>query len=271
MPAAVTDLISTTRNPDVPFEKLVEALEHDQGLTANILRWANSVYFSGRYEIESLRDAAVRLGLDQLKLIVMVSVAAPMVKQAIAGYDLPAGSLFEHSIAVGVGTAELAKIMDMEAPPHAFTAGLLHDIGKVALGTFIAVAAEPIKSVTQEQRVSFDEAERLTLGIDHAEAGAILLRHWNVPSTIADVVHWHHRPQEYDGESTTLDLVHTACILSMKCGLGIGSDGLNYKYSNEVEARLKLTPLQTEKVVSRVLSGIADVHEMFSEIQIDSK
>ena len=267
MPAAVGDLISTTRNPDVAFEKLIEALQHDQGLTANILRWANSSYFSGRFQIETIRDAAVRLGLEKMKLVVMASVAAPMVKQAVSGYDLPAGSLMEHSIAVAIGTAELAEALEIKAPSYAFTAGLLHDIGKVVLGTFVATAAEPIKQIAGEEDVSFDEAERRVLGIDHAEAGAIVLQHWNIPKTIVETVRWHHEPHKYDGDKSAIDLVHTACILSMKCGLGIGSDGLNYKYSEEVASRMTLTPTQTESIAYRVSKRITEVRELFSEVQ----
>lgn len=264
MPSSAAKVIMLIQDPDVEISKLVETLEYDPGLTANVLRWGNSAYFGGRHEITSVRDAIVRMGMKQMSQLVMTSIAAPIVGQKVRGYDLAPGSLLEHSIAVAIGTEELAKTLGVKAPDHAFTSGLLHDIGKIVLGTFVDVASEPIAELAFESQVTFDEAERRTLGIDHAEVGAILLEFWNIPQVIVDVVRWHHEPNRFTGDTLALDLVHVAEIFSIESGLGAGIDGLHYRPADEVVQRLKLKPLVAESVSCRMLSGLEDVREVLS-------
>lgn len=264
MPTSAAKVIQLIQDPDVDMSQMSEAIEFDPGLTTNVLRWANSAYFGGGQEIHSLRDALVRLGMRRIYQLVMTSVAAPVVGQSVQGYDLAAGSLLEESIAVAIGTQELAAALGITPPEHAFTAGLLHDIGKVILGTFIDVAVEPIMELAQQEKVTFDEAERRVLGIDHAEVGAILLKEWKIPDVIVDVVRWHHQPSGFRGDPTTLDLVHVAEFLSRQNGLGAGIDGLNYRPSDEVVARLRLKPLEAEAVACKMLTGLADVREVLT-------
>ena len=264
MPAASIDLIAVIHDPDVTVDQLVGVMEHDQGLTANILRWANSVYFGGRHEVYSVRNAIVRLGLDQMKLVVIASIAAPMVRQQIEGYDLPPNSLLEHSIVAAIGTREIAEELGIEAPSYAFTAGLLHDIGKIVLGTFVKVESKPMMRMVQEEDITFDEAERRILGIDHAEVGALLLEGWKIPQSIVDVVRWHHEPDGFEGDSSVIDLVHVACYLSTRCGLGVGIDGVHYRLDESVAARIKISSSQYEMLAEQVLTGLSEVRESFS-------
>lgn len=261
MPTSAAKVIRLIQDPDADMTQMADAIEFDPGLTTNVLRWANSAYFGGGYEIRSLRDAIVRLGMKRMFQLVMTSIAAPLVGESVNGYDLPAGSLLEEAIAVAIGTQELAATLGIKAPDHAFTAGLLHNIGKVVLGTFVDVAAEPIMELAYQEKVPFDEAERRILGIDHAEVGAILLAEWKIPQAIVDVVRWHHEPAGFTGDPMVLDLVHVALALSLQNGLGAGVDGLNYRPDDAVVSRLRLKPLVAESVACRMLAGLADVRE----------
>lgn len=245
------------QDPEVEMSDLVDALEYDPGLTANALRWANSAYFGGRHEITSIRDAVVRLGMKRMNQLVMTSIMAPLAGHAIQGYDLAPGALLHHSIAVAIGATELAKALAIEIPDFTFTAGLLQDIGKIVLGMFVEVATGPILLAAAQDKLSFDEAERSILGIDHAEVGSILLDRWNIPKPIVDVVRWHHQPKLYTGDNVALDLVHLAGVLSLGCGLGAGIDGLQYRPDRSVLSRLHMKPLETEAVVANMLSQLA--------------
>ena len=250
------------QDPDVEVADLVDSLEYDPGLTANLLRWANSAYFGGRHEILSVRDAVVRLGMRRMNQLIMTSIAAPVVGQPIRGYDLPPGRLLEHSIAVAIGTGELAKVLDIALPDTAFTAGLLHDIGKVVLGMFVEVASEPILSLAAEEEISFDESERRVLGIDHAEVGALLLERWNLPASIVSAVRWHHEPHCLEEDTVTVDLVHVTEALALACGLGNGVDGLLYSPDPVAVDRLSLSTAAAERTVARMLTGLAEIRSL---------
>jgi len=262
LPVAAVRLLQLARDMNVDISELVETLEYDPGLTSNVLRMANSAYFGGTGKIKSIRDAIVRLGLKQLTRLVVASAVAPLAKGAVKGYDLRAGELLDHLVGTAVCAEQLSAMLKLQEIDYTFTAALLHDIGKVALGTFVAVDAERIKALACEKDMPFNEAERQALGIDHAEAGAVLLENWNFPSEVVEVIRWHHEPERFQGERLAMDLVHTADNLCYTNGVGTGADGLNYRYSPEVAARLKLAAPVTEEIANRTLSKLNELKEL---------
>jgi len=262
MPTAASKAIALLSDPEVEIRELVDTIEYDQGLTSNVLRLANSAYFAGPHMIGSLRDAMVRLGMNRVFQLVITSAIAPLTRPEVKGYDLPAGQLLEHSIAVAIGTEELARKLGRTVPRFAFTAGLLHDLGKIVLSTFLEVDAGPIVRIAFQNQVSFEQAEARVLGIDHAEAGAALLENWQLPHDIVDAARYHHQPEALGSESFLVDLVHTANLLCLEAGIGMGIDGLNYRVSEEVAVRLKLRPSMAEAVVCGMLTGIEELRKV---------
>ena len=265
IPSSKVELISLLQDPDVEMSKLAATIEMDPALTLNLLRLANSVYFGCPKEVSTVKEAINRLGTSNIFKLVVTSVAAPVVKREVEGYDLAPRDLLKHSLSVDVGSEKLAKALKVKLPDHTFTAGLLHDIGKVVLGDFIQVDAQPIMDLAIEQQVSFESAEQQILGIDHAELGAILLENWNLPSSVVDVVRWHHQPENCESEdNTVLYLIHIADSLSMMSGIGVGSDGLNYRINEEVVKRLKITINNVETVVSEILGGLFELNDLLT-------
>lgn len=264
MPTVIVKIRKLLSNPDVSFKELAQTIKYDPGLTTNILRLANSAYFGFSRSVNSIQHAIVRLGMKRTYELAVAAAVAPMTQKAVKGYDLLPGKLWEHSVAVAIGAEQLASVLNLKAPDYTFTAGLLHDIGKIILGTFVEVDADPIMTLAFQKGVSFDQAEKQVLGINHAEAGAILLEKWNLPECIADVDRWHHQPDMFQGDTLVLDLVHVADVLSMMGGLGIGKDGLNYYSSSEVASRLKLTVKITETVVCKIMGGLKELSSLFS-------
>ncbi len=263
MPAAAMEAIRVLQDPDADARSIMQALQHDPGLTANVLRLANSAYFGSPRKVSTIQEAAVRLGTKRILRVVVTSAAAPVVRRAVKGYDLSAGELWEHSASVAVGTDALAEALKMRLPAAAFTAGLLHDVGKILLGTHVEVEASEIVALAVREKIGFDEAERRLLGIDHAEAGAAVLESWELPDEVVLAARWHHRPEEVGSTSATLDLVHAADALSMAEGLGAGRDGLQYRPSKAVVERLGLSTKIEELVLCRVLVALKELKEMF--------
>jgi putative nucleotidyltransferase with HDIG domain len=258
MPAAANAVIQLLKDPDVEVNALVRGIEYDQGLTANVLRLANSAYFAGPRTVGSLKEAIVRLGMNRIFQLVLTVAIVPLARQPVRGYDLPAGRLLEQSVAVAIGAEDLAARLDRKAPPHTYTSGLLHDLGKVVLGTFLEVSVGPVLELAQNEQLSFDVAEARVMGVDHAEAGAALLEHWNLPKNISDVVRYHHHPEALKGDTVVVDLVHMADALAIESGLGGGVDGMNYKPSEVVMSRLKVRPQVAEQVVCRMLKELEE-------------
>lgn len=263
IPSAATKVIDLLKDPEVEISELTQVIEFEPGLTSNVLRLANSAYFAGPHSIGSLKDAIIRLGMNRIFQLVITSAIAPMTRMATRGYDLPAGELLEHSVGVAIGAEQLAKALGRRPPPTAFTAGLLHDLGKILLGTFVEVDVKPITELAFRENISFEVAEFTVLGIDHAEAGAALLEFWGLPQDIIEAVRWHHDPDRIEGDTFVADLVHVADALALSSGLGAGVDGLNYRASDAVMARLKVDTDTAEAVVCNILEGIDGLRELF--------
>ncbi len=261
LPAAALEAVRMMDDPDVSTSRITTVIEHDPGLTTNILRMANSAYFGFPRAVSSVQDAIVRLGLKEIRRTILASAVAPIVKRPVKGYDLSAGKLWEHAMTTAVGTDQIAAELDIVPPDYTFTAGLLHDVGKIVLGTFIDVDAEPIMKLAFDEHVPFEIAEQRILGIDHAETGAALLEKWQLPVEIVEVCRWHHEPDRApdSAENPALDLVHIADTLSMMSGIGVGRDGLNYRPSEEVVGRLGLSSSMCEDVICRMIDIAADV------------
>ncbi len=264
LPGSATQAIQLLQDPDVDMEELARVIEYDPGLTANLLRLVNSPYFGTPRSASSVKEALVRLGTNDFFQLVVASAVAPMLRLAVKGYELPPDDLWEHSVAVAIGSGELAAVLGLTPPDHTFTAGLLHDIGKILLGTFVEVDALPIMEIALEGGVPFEVAEQQVLGIDHAEVGAFLLESWNLPPCIVEAVQWHHMPECFPGDSPVVDLIHIADALSMIEGIGTGSDGLHYRLSGQAAKRLNLKPQIMEAVGCKVLARLDELGDLFT-------
>jgi HD-like signal output (HDOD) protein len=265
MPMPVQKVLAYIGNPGADLRQLSRIIEYDPGLTVNVLRMANSSFFGTGGKVTSVREALMRLGLNRVYQLVIASGVAPMTRYEIKGYGLRPGELLEHSVAVATASETLAKELGRVAPPHTFTAGLLVNIGKTVMGSFLEVDAGPILALAHERHVSFEQAEEEILGINHAELGAILLERWSIPIPIVNVVRYRLRPDDCPEPDLALDLVHVGDVIAKMTGIGLGIDGMQYTPSEAVFTRLDITPEQMEAVMETILEQIAEVREILIE------
>ena len=126
------------------------------------------------------------------------------------------------------------------------------------------VNAESIRELAHKNKMSFEKAEHRVLGIDHAEVGALLLEHWNLPEDLVDVVRWHHHPEHYPGKDTkAVYVVHVANVLCLMAGVGAGLDALSYKPSAYVMERLGLEVMLLDDIVYDILSDLMETRKFF--------
>lgn len=263
LPAAVTRVLALVNDPDSSIPDVMAAVETDPGLTAETLRIANSAYFAGPRTIASLRDAGVLLGLNRIMQLVLAAAVFPLGTRPVPGYDLDEGALVDGMLAVAVGTEILSRELKKVPPSHAFTAGLLHDIGKLAMGNVVARCKAEIRDCAMVEGIRYEEAERMLLGIDRAEAGAAMLRAWNLPDNVVTAVRWHLQPEEVTEEPFVVDLVHITRLLATECGLGLGQDGLQYAVSETSRRRLGLTEEIEDKATAQMVQAFRDIRAQF--------
>jgi len=268
LPSVVIKLRRYLNEPEVNFDALARLIEHDPGLTANVLQLSNSAYFGWSKSIRTVKEAVVRLGTNRVFQMVLCMSVAPLVRKPIKGYDLDSAGLWRHSIATAICAELVAAELALSCRGEAFTAGLLHDMGKIVLGTFVDVDDEPIKEIMRADNLAFNEAEQMVLGIDHAEVASALLRSWNLPDDVAEAVRWHHQPSNAGADRRELaDLIHVADILCMDFGFGGGADGLGYRLDASASERLGLGVSVAEKVGAQVMIAVNELDSMFQAVR----
>ena len=265
LPAVVVKLREYLDDPEVNFTSLARVIELDPGLTANVLQLANSAYFGWRGSISSVRDAISRLGTSRIFQMVLCMSVAPLVRRPVKGYGLSAEQLWDHSVAVAICSEQLALRLQLSCAGQAFTTGLLHDLGKIVLGTFVEIDDEPIREIVELDQLSFDQAERMVLGIDHAEVGAHLLRAWNLPDDVVAAARWHHDPNRNDTSyQDVVDLTHCADGVCLNVGWGAGMEALQYRQDDACAERLGLKIKTVEDVAVHVMEGLEELRGMFT-------
>ena len=251
MPGAGARMLSLLQEQDAKVAEIEEILRYDPGLTANVLKLANSAYFGVPSKIGSLKQAVVLLGMKRLMQLVVVSCVSAVMDKSVAGYDLPAGDLWRHSIAVAIASEAMVKDRKKEGRIDVFTPALLHDIGKLVLGSFVSEELEAIQQIAAKG-VPFVVAENMILGTDHAEIGARILERWNLPAEVINAVRWHHDPDSADASDMQMDVVYLANLLCQTSEAGGAAAGNAVELSSSVIDRLGIQMDQFETISDKV-------------------
>jgi len=205
--AVVMELLNSIDQDDVDISVLAKKVSHDQALTAKTLRLANSSLYGLQVKVTTIQQAITYLGFQTTRnLITAAAVTGCFAEGHCPGFDHKA--FWRHSIATAACAKVLARQMRFNQD-YAFTAGLLHDIGRLVL-----VACFPNQySVTIAYREEHDcyllEAERKVLGVDHVDAGMALAEHWNFSDTMRLAIGGHHDP-EAPGAGFLAAIIHVA-------------------------------------------------------------
>ena len=212
---------------DVRLDDLALAIESDPSLTGKILRLANASCAGGFSDITTISRAVNVMG----KASVRGAVLSIGVFQALGGdREIPDHKpLWVHSLAVASGAAELARVTRRADAEFAFAAGLLHDIGKIALAALRDADYADLAERARAERVPVEDIERETFGIDHIECGRILIRRWGLPIILENVIRCHEPFTErsfLEGEERKIvEIVQMAGALASEQNFDAGFPG----------------------------------------------
>jgi putative nucleotidyltransferase with HDIG domain len=262
MPAFHRDLLPHIQDPNVGYEQLSKIIRNDPGVTMNILRMANTAYYSGTTRIDSLQHALVRMGARRLFQIIIAYGVASRLARPLEGYGLAPRMLLKHSVGVAITSENVARLLKQSIHEMLFTAGLLHDMGKIVLDPFVVETRAQFDALLRDTTMTFDEIEQELLGITHPEAGARLMDLWNFPESVIQVVRHHHRPAKAEGMENEALMVHLADTLIYSEGVGDGIDGLRYEVASDETQRLGLRARDIEQVASRTLGQLNELEDM---------
>jgi putative nucleotidyltransferase with HDIG domain len=256
--STVVRLSSLIKDPDAGPGEFEAVVQPDPALTANLLRMANSAYFGLSRRIGSAREAITLLGVRRVFELGAMAAVDAVVPDTLPGYGIDASVFWGHSVAVAVIAERLSKERKLATPSLTFTAGLLHDVGKLVISNFLADRIAALRSELASGDLSLIACEQKLLGADHAQIGADLGAVWNLPEEVVRVIASHHAPEIVnEGRGDILvDLVHAADCLSHSMGFGADVGGMHRQVDDAAIARLGLRHIDLEHVASRALPEI---------------
>src|SRR5689334_20501137 len=208
LPEIVVKLLKASRDPNVSMRAMVELIKHDPALTIKVLRLCNSSYYGLPRKINSIQEALVYIGTDTLVNFVLAGCLSTFYQQAQTGYGLEKGELWRHSVGCAIAAQRISAWHADESSAQAFTAGLIHDIGKIILNTYVGAEIDTILKMVEQEQVAFTEAEKRVLGFSQTEAGARLARHWNPPEPLIEAIEFHQMPEKAKVAPKLVSQVH---------------------------------------------------------------
>jgi len=258
LPDVVVEIMELTENPDSTAQDINNVLNRDQSLTAKVLKLANSAFYGFPRRISTVTDATVLLGFKTIRGIIMAAAVSGFLNQEVEGYALGYGELWRHSQCAAMTARLIAKKAKVGAPDLAYTAALLHDIGKVILNEYMKEAYHEVVEEVDKNNISFLEAEDKILGFNHTVVGAKVAEKWNLPAELVEAIALHHNPEKSQVNKKLTSIVHLADAICVMMGIGVGVDGMSYPLSEEAVQLIGLDKSEIENTMSELADLFSD-------------
>ncbi|MFK7742845.1 MAG: HDOD domain-containing protein [Planctomycetota bacterium] len=217
LPDLVARVLGVLNKRDTEPEDLEKLLQNDQVLVAKMLAMVNSPFYGMNRAIRTIKEAVMVLGFRGVRSLVLATSTAKILQRDFGWYGHEPKGLWLHAVCVAAGSRLLAKRTKLSADEceQLFVGGLLHDIGKLLLLPYVDETPKP---KADECTV---EVERSRIGIDHAEAGALVAAKWNLPEDLRDVIAGQHAaPDSESAQSTWLSVVRLSDSIATTLGVG---------------------------------------------------
>ena len=210
--SGITKIINDPKSSAKDFKEIIQI---DPPLTARLLKLANSVYYSPQTRISEIQQAIIWVGYEALKELALSQKVCEIFAgdSTLEGYSR--SLLWKHSIAVALLSKMIYRKEFREKGENIYVAGLLHDIGIIALDQFCEEEFRLILSKTKTEKKNHTKTEKKVLGFDHAEVGKAMASNWKLPQGLSEVIGCHHNPdniaQEFVRACSTLYVADYAC------------------------------------------------------------
>ncbi|MDH5570197.1 MAG: HDOD domain-containing protein [Gammaproteobacteria bacterium] len=208
---------------EIDFLDLENKIIQEPGLTGRVLKLANSPFYGMTGEINSIKEACLLLGLNSIRNLVISSAIIerfPIDTKT----NLDFNKLWHHSVATAASAKVLSRYCNIN-PEQSFTAGLLHDIGKMIFEVYFTDQYKKALQYQNENDCLLFEAERKILGTDHSELGALTAEQWRLPENIIHTIRYHHDPRKTDIPGVE-HIVYVSNIVARGLGIGFSGDNL---------------------------------------------
>ena len=261
-------ILELARDERIGAREIARTIAQDQAFTARLLKIANSPYYGQTRAVTTVTQAVPVLGIDTISSLALALHSF----SSLAQDDNPILSLrelWEHSMACGFFSRQIAKRIGHPAAEECFTAGLLHDMGKALFYRFFKSDFLEAVKKTSEEGISMTAAEQSLFGTDHAAAGAVVARKWNLPAVLAHTIEFHHEPLSAPAHvdsaiQKTIAVVHVADLLSEHFQIGRGVENTVESISGDIWDFLGIDMEDCNELLGAVLGEVNEFRKIFN-------
>ncbi|MBN2642965.1 MAG: HDOD domain-containing protein [Victivallales bacterium] len=264
---AAIKLMHVVNSVNYSANDIIEIIRYDSKLTAIILKMVNSAEFGMRRKVDSIKNAVSMMGAKKILDIAQEIYTRMYLNKPLSGYE--SDGMWQHSLRTALAAAQLAplcvKPYDTE---KAFTAGILHDIGKNVLSNFLGNTAHSfIDNIDRHRLHDYLEAEESKLGTNHSEVGELLAREWQLPEFICQAIKHHHKPSLAEEEFKPIAyIIHMADIAAMLSCSDQGSDSLLYEVDTTYTDYFHFSGQELEEIILVIDMECEQIQKTFAEI-----
>lgn len=248
-------------------KQVADLIETDQAIATKVLKMANSAYYGMSGKVSSIQHASVVLGYKALGELITLAGTSSLMGNRLFGYDLESGDLWRHAMSVAFASKIIANKRIPSLENDAFSAGLIHDIGKLVFDRPVLNRKVLFDEYMEAGDKTFLAAERKILGFDHAEIGYEICCHWKIPDALAQTIRYHHNPGQSD-EDELVTIVYMANTLAnmaesmeMVGAIENSIDAMMYLIDDDAMTHLGLE----EKDISGIITEVLDSVEKISQ------
>ena len=227
LPTSVTKVLEICNNPQTSPADLNQVISLDPVLVGRVLKLINSAYYGLGQPVTSLVRAIIMLGINTVKNLALSTTVMGHLSAKKSPQGLDMEGFWRHSLCVGVSAKLLAKKREIDSKiiEDYFTAGLLHDIGKIPLNAVQGKKYMLTVSAADRERIPLVLAEENNLGLSHSDAGSMIAAAWKLDGAIGDTIMHHHTYEDYSGaHEDVLYTVAAANRFSSLSGIGFSGD-----------------------------------------------
>lgn len=227
LPTSVSKVLNLCNNPQISPADLNYVISLDPVLVGRVLKLLNSAYYGLNQRVTNLVRAIIMLGINTIKNLALSSAIMGILPKDKRYQGLDMEGFWRHSLCVGTATKLLAKQrgVDPKQLEEYFTAGLLHDIGKIPLNAVLSKDYMVAVTDADREQLSLYQVESKTLGINHCDVGATIVKAWQLPGPVGETIMFHHNLAAYPGShSDILSCVAVANHFASEREVGFSGD-----------------------------------------------
>jgi HD-like signal output (HDOD) protein len=262
LPQIVSQVMKVADDPAASAREMERCIEMDPAITAKVLRVANSSYY-GLSQVPSVSRAVSVLGMNAIRSLVIGVAFQQIIAARSVANRFNKLEFWRHSLAVAICSRILGKLKCPQQSEELYVAGMMHDVGILAMDRFNPLELNKAIGFAIEERMKLHEAEQLLFGFDHSELGSLLGARWCLTPAVCRAIQYHHDPLLDPEEHLASLIVGLSDQVAHQCGLTNNVPGNPVVLDEAVIAKLDIPLEQLEIIKPIVIQEISRAEEAF--------